>query len=34
VGAEDRISFLVPDGRVDGLEGVHTKNAAFQEPIQ
>ncbi len=34
VGAEDRVRFLVPGGRVDGLEDVHTANAAFQEHIQ
>lgn len=34
VGAPDRIKFLVKGGRVEGLEGVYTKNVVFQELVE
>ena len=34
VGASDRIKLLVEDGRVEGLEGVYTKNVVFKNLVQ
>ena len=34
VGASDRIKFLVQDGRVEGLEGVYTKNVVFKNLVE